>query len=55
MEQVVSPIDDSKNPNFSGYKHPKEVRANLPPEQLQRGVYLSQEQQQQAAHQTPMI
>jgi hypothetical protein len=55
MEQVVSPIDESKNPNFSGYKHPKEVRANLPPEQLQRGVYQSQEQQQQAANQTPMI
>jgi hypothetical protein len=54
-EQIISPIDDGRNPNFSGYKHPKEVRANLPPEQLQRGVYQSQEQLAQEAYQTPMI
>ena len=43
MEQVVPPSDE-KNPQFTGYKHPREVRANMPPEQLQQGVY-----------QTPMI
>ena len=36
MEQVVSPIE---NPNFAGYRHPKEIRANMPPETLQQGVY----------------
>ena len=39
MEQAISPIDDSRNPNFVGYKHPKEVRANMPPQMLQAGVY----------------
>lgn len=39
MEQVISPIDDPKNAQFAGYRHPKEVRANMPPEQLQQGVY----------------
>lgn len=44
MEQVVSPIE---NPQFSGYRHPKEIRANMPPETLQAGVYQPVE--------TPMI
>ncbi|KAF1975084.1 hypothetical protein BU23DRAFT_567059 [Bimuria novae-zelandiae CBS 107.79] len=44
MEQVISPIE---NPQFAGYKHPKEVRANMPPETLQAGVYQPVE--------TPMI
>lgn len=39
MEQVISPIEEMKNPQFAGYKHPKEIRANMPPEQLQAGVY----------------
>jgi hypothetical protein len=39
MEQTISPIDDARNPNFVGYKHPKEVRANMPPQMLQAGVY----------------
>jgi hypothetical protein len=34
MEQVVSPID-----NQPFYKHPKELRANMPPATLQPGVY----------------
>ena len=29
----------SRNNGFQGYKHPKEVRANMPPEQIQAGVY----------------
>jgi len=36
MEQVISPMDI---PQFTGYKHPREVRANMPPETLQPGVY----------------
>ncbi|KAF2691034.1 hypothetical protein K458DRAFT_287927 [Lentithecium fluviatile CBS 122367] len=39
MEQAISPIDESRNPQFVGYKHPKEVRANMPPQMLQAGVY----------------
>jgi hypothetical protein len=35
-EQVVSPIDNHEQ---AFYKHPKEVRANMPPETLQAGVY----------------
>ncbi|OAL50848.1 hypothetical protein IQ07DRAFT_599911 [Pyrenochaeta sp. DS3sAY3a] len=42
MEQVVSPIDTQPF-----YKNPKEVRANMPPETLQAGVYQPGE--------TPMI
>lgn len=38
MEQVVSPTESLHNP-FSGYKHPKELRANMPPDTLQAGVY----------------
>ncbi|KAK7193506.1 hypothetical protein DPSP01_000067 [Paraphaeosphaeria sporulosa] len=38
MEQIVSPIEGPHNP-FSGYKHPKEIRANMPPDTLQAGVY----------------
>ncbi|KAF2706788.1 hypothetical protein K504DRAFT_504884 [Pleomassaria siparia CBS 279.74] len=54
MEQVVPPsMDESKQ--FSGYKHPKEVRANLPPEQLQRGVFQSQQLLNSDSYQTPMI
>ncbi|KAF2463318.1 uncharacterized protein BDR25DRAFT_113826 [Lindgomyces ingoldianus] len=40
MEQVVSPdAEVSKNQQFQGYRHPKEVRANMPPQMLQQGVY----------------
>jgi hypothetical protein len=40
MEQVIPPTtDETKNPQFVGYRHPKEIAANLPPPQLQRGVY----------------
>ncbi|KAF2120698.1 hypothetical protein BDV96DRAFT_609837 [Lophiotrema nucula] len=47
MEQVISPIDEQKNSQFVGYRHPREVRANMPPEMLQAGVYNQLE--------TPMI
>jgi hypothetical protein len=50
MEQVVSPSDE-RNPQFSGYRHPMEVRANMPPQQLQPGVY----QQSNSGANTPMI
>lgn len=50
MEQAISPIDVS-NPQYVVYRHPKEVRANMPPETLQAGVY----QQQQQQIETPMI
>jgi hypothetical protein len=33
-EQVIPPSEDQ-----SFYKHPKEIRANMPPETLQAGVY----------------
>ncbi|KAI9687732.1 MAG: hypothetical protein M1822_001812 [Bathelium mastoideum] len=33
----------SRNNGFQGYKHPREVRANMPPEQIQPGVYLPSE------------
>ncbi|KAF2264492.1 hypothetical protein CC78DRAFT_580274 [Lojkania enalia] len=46
MEQVVSPVDEAKNKQFQGYRHPKEVRANMPPQMLQAGVY---------SNDTPMI
>lgn len=36
MEQVISPQNDNSQ-HF--YKHPKEVRANMPPQLLQAGVY----------------
>lgn len=45
MEQAISPIDELRNSQFQGYRHPKEIRANMPPQQLQPGVY----------HETPMI
>jgi hypothetical protein len=35
MEQVISPIDGQ-----TFYKHPKEIRANMPPATLQPGVYV---------------
>jgi hypothetical protein len=38
MEQVVSPIDE-RNSQFAGYRHPKQIRANMPPIMLQAGVY----------------
>ncbi|KAL6704791.1 hypothetical protein ACN47E_007595 [Coniothyrium glycines] len=44
MEQVVSPIDGEQ----PFYKNPKEIRANMPPNYLQQGVY-------QPAGETPMI
>ncbi|KAL9096854.1 MAG: hypothetical protein Q9165_000818 [Trypethelium subeluteriae] len=30
------------NSAFAGYKHPREVRANMPPDQIQPGVYMSE-------------
>ncbi|KAF2276235.1 uncharacterized protein EI97DRAFT_53004 [Westerdykella ornata] len=40
LEQVIPPTtDESQNSQFQGYRHPKEVRANMPPETLQQGVY----------------
>jgi hypothetical protein len=36
MEQVVSPIEGQQ----PFYKHPKELRANMPPDTLQPGVYI---------------
>ncbi|KAF2189470.1 hypothetical protein K469DRAFT_723451 [Zopfia rhizophila CBS 207.26] len=39
MEQVIPPESENMIPQFAGYRHPKEVRANMPPEQLQQGVY----------------
>lgn len=33
-EQVIPPSSDDQF-----YKHPKEIRANMPPETLQAGVY----------------
>ncbi|KAF2869890.1 hypothetical protein BDV95DRAFT_90379 [Massariosphaeria phaeospora] len=50
IDQISSPVDDHKNPQFAGYKHPKEIRANMPPVQLQPGVY-----QQAAENNPPMI
>ncbi|KAI8941418.1 hypothetical protein NX059_002640 [Plenodomus lindquistii] len=44
MEQVIPPSDS----NQPFYKHPKEVRANMPPSYLQQGVY-------QSTGETPMI
>lgn len=44
MEQVISPIQRQRSQKGGGgsgyavYKHPKEVRANMPPDQLQLGV-----------------
>lgn len=40
MEQVISPSQEKANPNlFASYmRHPKEIRANMPPAQLQPGV-----------------
>ncbi|ORY15570.1 hypothetical protein BCR34DRAFT_477731 [Clohesyomyces aquaticus] len=38
MEQVIPP-DSEVNKNFQGYRHPKEIRANMPPQMLQQGVY----------------
>ncbi|KAF2636978.1 hypothetical protein P280DRAFT_521494 [Massarina eburnea CBS 473.64] len=39
MEQVIPPNDESRNSQFVGYRHPKEIRANMPPQMLQAGVY----------------
>lgn len=40
MELVVPPEQPpSRNRGFEGYRAPKEIRANMPPEQLQSGVY----------------
>ena len=44
MEQVISPAQQQRSQKGGGgsgyavYKHPKEVRANMPPDQLQLGV-----------------
>jgi hypothetical protein len=66
MEQVIPPTEEQQNQNqqFSGYRHPREVRANMPPETLQQGVYrpvranMPPETLQQGVYQnveTPMI
>jgi hypothetical protein len=42
MEQVIAPSEESQaqqNQQFLGYRSPKEIRANMPPETLQQGVY----------------
>jgi hypothetical protein len=39
MEQVIPPTEQSQNPQYTGYRHPREIRANMPPETLQQGVY----------------
>ncbi|KAF2728480.1 hypothetical protein EJ04DRAFT_569471 [Polyplosphaeria fusca] len=44
MDQAISPIgspadEAARNSQFQGYRHPREVRANMPPPQLQPGVY----------------
>jgi hypothetical protein len=44
MEQVIPPSMDNNQPF---YRHPKEIRANMPPNTLQAGVYQGGE--------TPMI
>ncbi|GAB7355949.1 hypothetical protein MBLNU459_g6583t1 [Dothideomycetes sp. NU459] len=43
-EQSIAPDGSSQPPSrtgsaFQGYRHPREVRANMPPETLQQGVY----------------
>ena len=43
MEQVVSPVQEQQKKaggggSYAVYRHPKEVRANMPPDQLQLGV-----------------
>ncbi|KAF2196764.1 hypothetical protein GQ43DRAFT_484676 [Delitschia confertaspora ATCC 74209] len=37
-EQVIPP-DNESNSNGVFYRHPREIRANMPPDQLQQGVY----------------
>lgn len=40
LEQVIPPnSEDSQNAQLAGYRNPREVRANMPPETLQQGVY----------------
>jgi hypothetical protein len=39
MDYVGTPTDEMRNPQFAGYRHPREIRANMPPEQLQQGVF----------------
>ena len=34
--------NNNTNNAFAGYKHPREVRANMPPDQIQSGVYMSE-------------
>ncbi|KAF1930930.1 uncharacterized protein M421DRAFT_99495 [Didymella exigua CBS 183.55] len=46
-EQIIPPREEQ-----SYYKHPKEIRANMPPETLQAGVYKSSAYKPEA---TPMI
>ena len=42
ISQVTSPVEQpegAEGENIPFYRHPKEIRANMPPEQLQQGVY----------------
>jgi len=42
MEQVIPPDETSTSRRVADsqfYRNPKEIRANMPPEQLQQGVY----------------
>lgn len=53
MEQVVSPIEEPwshQNQQFPGYRNAKEIRANMPPESLQPGVYQGTETLQQGVY-----
>ncbi|KAF2747405.1 hypothetical protein M011DRAFT_402666 [Sporormia fimetaria CBS 119925] len=43
MEQVIPPGEEMKNPQFAGYRNPKEIRANLLPETLSQSVYRPQD------------
>jgi hypothetical protein len=64
MEQVISPSEETYNPQFAGYRHPKEVRANVAQETLQQNTFrpvranMPPDQLQQGVYQaaeTPMI
>jgi hypothetical protein len=39
MEQVIPPGEESQNSQFAGYRHPKEVRANVAPDTLQQNTF----------------
>jgi hypothetical protein len=64
MEQVIPPNEENQNPQYAGYRHPKEVRANVAQEQLQQNAFrpvranMPPDQLQQGVYhaaETPMI